>query len=67
MWLIQQYNIFKRLRLTTCKNNNTLKDFIWKKNDSGNAIAVISMSLVFHYLFYIEDKEIEHEDAKGTV
>lgn len=38
-----------------------------KKNDSGNAIAVISMSLVFHYLFYIEDKEIEHDDAKGTV
>lgn len=52
--------------LTTCKNNNTLKDFI-KKTDSGNAIAVISMLLVFHYLFYIEDKQIEHEDAKGTV
>lgn len=66
MWLIQQYNIFKRLRLTTCKNNNTLQDFI-KKNNSGNAIAIISMLLVFHYLFYIEDKQIEHEDAKGTV
>lgn len=42
-----------------------LKDFILRK--TAHVIVVISMLLVFLYLLYIEDKQIENEDAEGTV
>lgn len=42
-----------------------LKDFILRK--TAHVIVVIFMLLVFLYLLYIEDKQIENEDAKGTV
>lgn len=41
-----------------------LKDFILRKTAH---VVVISMLLVFLYLLYIEDKQIENEDAEGTV
>lgn len=42
-----------------------LKDFILRK--TAHVIVVIFMLLVFLYLLFIEDKQIETEDAKGTV
>lgn len=44
-----------------------VKRFHFKENNSCHAITVSSMLLVYLYLFYLEDKQIENEDAKGTV
>lgn len=44
-----------------------VKRFHFKENNSCHATAAISMLLIFLHLFYIEDKQIENEDAKGTV